>query len=251
MKFRELFDTSHDMLFDLYDLNDKFIAANYYSEQGEEIKPLKDCMDYEVVKFEARIYETDTEPTPEENRYCVLAVQLKLICIGTECKRDSDVQALRSKIDRLTEEVIEQHDFLIDEQEKTARLTAENLALKAKLYDLMNAQKGRCNDMFKDIYTIQYKLKGERHKHDKYKDFDDLLYFNDEADMLLEHINENDDYIFRKHKVGSMDYEQLMAKQEGGDIMTFNIRQETIRDYYISCNYEPFTSVYNTTLNHT
>lgn len=33
--------------------------------------------------------------------------------------------------------------------------------------------------------------------------------------------------------------------------MTFNIRQETIRDYYISCNYEPFTGVYNTTLNRT
>ena len=139
MMFRELFNISHDTLFDLYDLNDKFIAANYYSEQGEDIKPLKDYMDYEVTKFEIRIHETNTEPTPEENRYCVLAVQLKLICIGTDCKRDSEIQTLRSEIDRLTEEVIEQHDFLIDEQEKTAKLTTENLALKAKLYDFMNA----------------------------------------------------------------------------------------------------------------
>ena len=66
--------------------------------------------------------------------------------------------------------------------------------------------------MIRDVYTIQYKLKGKHHKHDKYKDFDDLLYFNDEADALLEHINESGDYIFRKHKVGSIDCEQLTAK---------------------------------------
>ena len=66
--------------------------------------------------------------------------------------------------------------------------------------------------MIKTEYVIQYKPKGEQYKHCRYKDFEDTLYWEDEIDEALEHLNsESPDYVFRKHKVGTMICRTLKA----------------------------------------
>ena len=66
-----------------------------------------------------------------------------------------DKELLTASIDRLTKETLEQHNFLIDEQNKTADLTEQNdtlkrdnerltdeiIKLKARLFDLMEERR--------------------------------------------------------------------------------------------------------------
>lgn len=168
MKFKELFDLSHNCLFDLYDLNENFITANYYNaeecnENGND-PDFKHYMNYDVVRVEVKVRVVDTEPNPEDNIITSLAVQLKVIrLVGgaerrPETKDDSD---LKTQLDRAKGEISDlqravgeldikcmnykacadnANNELFKRSEQIDDLKAEIIRLKAENYDLLKAK---------------------------------------------------------------------------------------------------------------